>query len=72
MANLTGRLVGMGRVLGASLFGHQRRRATRRKEESGGEKERATAGMAWRAAVPLSSRFFNGGRGSKQEGQLDR
>ena len=40
-------LVGMGRVCGAGPFGDRRRRAATRKEESGGEKERATAGMAW-------------------------
>ena len=61
--------MGMGRVCGASLFGDQRRRAARRKEESGGENERATVGMAGRDAVPLSSRFFDGGRGSR-EGSL--
>ena len=69
MANLTGRQVGMGRVFGASLFGDQWRQAARRKEESGGKKERATAGMAGRDAVPPSSGFFDGGRGSR-EGSL--
>ena len=34
-----------------------------REEESGGEKERATAGMAGRDAVLPSSEFFDGGRG---------
>ena len=45
------------------------KRAVRRKEESGGEKERATAGMAGRDAVPPSSGFSDGGRGS-MEGNL--
>ena len=57
----------MGRVYGASRFGDERRPAARRKEESGGLKERATAGLTGRAAVPPSSGlfdgFFDGGRG---------
>ena len=40
-----------------------------RKEESGGEKERATPGMTWRDTVPPSSGFLDGGIGSK-EGSL--
>ena len=52
-----------GCVCGASLFGDERIRAARRKEESGGEKERATAGMTGRDAIPPSSGFFDGGRG---------
>ena len=51
-----------GHVCGANLFGDKRRRAARRKE-SGGEKERATVGMAGRDAIPPSSGFFDGGRG---------
>ena len=53
----------MGRVCGTSLFADQQRRAARRKKESCGEKERATAGMAGRDAVPPSSGFFEGGKG---------
>ena len=48
--------------LEASLFGDQRRRTAKRKEESSGEKERATAGLAGRDAVPPSSGFFAGER----------
>ena len=57
----------MGHVCGASLFGDQRLQAARRKEESGGEKERATTRMAGRDTVLPSSGFLYGGRG-----QLDR
>ena len=39
-------------------FEDQRRRAARRKEEFGGEKERTTAGMAERDAILPSSGFF--------------
>ena len=54
---------GEGQFFWSQIFLDQRRRAARRKEESGGENERATAGMAGRDAVPPSSGFFDGGRG---------
>ena len=54
-----------GSIFEASLFGDQRKRAARRNEESGGEKERATAGMAGRDAVLPSRGFSDGGRESR-------
>ena len=53
----------MGNVSGARLFGDQRLQAARRKEEFGGEKERDTADMKGRDAVPPCSRLFYGGKG---------
>ncbi len=53
-------------VLGASRFGDHRRRAARRKKNSGAEKERAAGGMTGRDAVPPSSEFSYGGRGSRE------
>ena len=41
------------------VFEDQRRHAARRKEQSGGEKARATIGMAGICAVPPSSGFFD-------------
>ena len=55
--------MGMSHVCGASRFGGEQQRVARRKEEFGGEKERATAGMAGRDDIPPSSGFFDGGRG---------
>ena len=71
MANLTGRLVGRATCCWSQHFGDQRRRAARRKKETGGEKERATAGMAGRDAVPQSSGFFDGGRGSRESSLIN-
>ena len=61
---LLSKLGGEGRAMFVEpiFFRDQRRRAARRKEKSGGEKERATAGMSGRDAVLPSSEFFDGGR----------
>ena len=53
----------------ASHFEDQRRRATRRKEKSGGDKETANASMAGKDDVRPSWGFFGGGGGSR-EGSL--
>ena len=49
-----------------AFSGDQPRRAARRIEASGGEKERTTAGMAGRDDVPSSLMFFYDGRGTRR------
>ena len=60
--------MGIGRVCGAGFFGDQQRRASRRKEESAGEKERAT--VVWQGE--LLHRHRRVSSMVEEGGQLDR